>query len=56
MVAIHWKTVYRNDTKGMFLDAMDFHNDKYGIVIGDPIAGKIFLAETKDAGEYLEEF
>jgi photosystem II stability/assembly factor-like uncharacterized protein len=30
-----WTLVYKNDTKGMFLDAMDFANEKEGIVIGD---------------------
>lgn len=37
-----WKVVYENHTKGMFLDAMDFHDAKNGIVIGDPIE-KFFL-------------
>jgi photosystem II stability/assembly factor-like uncharacterized protein len=46
-----WKTVYENPAKGMFLDAMDFSNDEEGIVVGDPIDGKIFLAETKDGGD-----
>ncbi|MEJ7610588.1 MAG: oxidoreductase [Ferruginibacter sp.] len=45
-----WNTVYENHTKGMFLDAMDFYGNKYGIVIGDPIAGKFFLAETRNGG------
>lgn len=45
-----WQTVYENHTQGMFLDAMDFLGDKYGIVIGDPIAGKFFLAETRNGG------
>ncbi len=46
-----WTVVYKNKTKGMFLDAMDFVGDEYGIVIGDPIAGKIFIAETFNAGD-----
>ena len=45
-----WKTVYTNTDKGMFLDAMDFKG-KYGVVIGDPINGKFFVAKTKDGGE-----
>ncbi len=45
-----WKVVYENKTKGMFLDAMDFANEQYGIVIGDPINNKPFLAETNDGG------
>ena len=46
-----WKVVYENKTKGMFLDAMDFSGEQYGIVIGDPIAGKIFIAETFNNGD-----
>lgn len=47
----NWKTVYQNNTSGMFLDAMDFSNHRNGIVVGDPIHGKIFLATTKNEGE-----
>ncbi len=36
-----WKEVFHDDTKGMFLDAMD-----KGFVIGDPINGKMFLASS----------
>jgi photosystem II stability/assembly factor-like uncharacterized protein len=47
-----WKTVFTDTTKGMFLDAMDFSKgDKNGIVVGDPMNGKLFLANTKDGGE-----
>src|SRR5215216_2466263 len=42
----NWKIVYENKTKGMFLDAMEFWNEQAGIVIGDPIDGKIFVART----------
>jgi photosystem II stability/assembly factor-like uncharacterized protein len=40
-----WKVVYLDSTKGMFLDAMDFKNKKKGVVIGDPLNGKIFLCK-----------
>lgn len=46
----NWDVVYKNETKGMFLDAMDFMDHQYGIVVGDPINGKIFLATTNDGG------
>ena len=49
-----WRTVYSNFDKGMFLDAMDF-NGKNGIVIGDPIKDKFFIAETKNAGESWQD-
>ncbi|RYZ58080.1 MAG: oxidoreductase [Chitinophagaceae bacterium] len=45
-----WKVVYENKTKGMFLDGMEFWNSESGIVIGDPIDGKLFIARTFDGG------
>ncbi len=45
-----WKIVYENKTKGMFLDAMEFWNINSGIVVGDPINNKIFIARTFDGG------
>src|SRR6476469_5942863 len=32
-----WKKVFEDTTKGMFLDAMDFAEDRFGTVVGDPI-------------------
>ena len=49
-----WKVVYANADKGMFLDAMDF-SGKNGIVIGDPIMGKFFIAKTNDAGDTWQD-
>ncbi len=51
----NWKIVYRNDTKGMFLDAMDFSNQKEGVVVGDPINGKFFIAKTNDSGNLWKQ-
>jgi len=45
-----WKLVYENKTKGMFLDAMEFWNEQSGIVIGDPINVKFFIARTFNGG------
>jgi photosystem II stability/assembly factor-like uncharacterized protein len=50
-----WKIVYESRAKGMFLDAMEFWNDKAGIVIGDPIDGKFFVARTFDGGQSWQE-
>jgi photosystem II stability/assembly factor-like uncharacterized protein len=50
-----WRVVYENKTKGMFLDAMDFANNQRGIVVGDPINGKIFIALTNNSGNTWEE-
>jgi Photosynthesis system II assembly factor YCF48 len=48
---ITWKKVFEDKRPGMFLDAMEFWNINSGIVIGDPIDGKIFVARTFDGGE-----
>lgn len=48
----NWKIVFTDSTKGMFLDAMDFSDEKNGIVVGDPVNGKFFLAVTEDGGEH----
>jgi hypothetical protein len=50
-----WKVVYENKTKGMFLDAMEFWNVDAGIVIGDPLNGKFFIARTFDGGATWKE-
>lgn len=46
-----WKTVFKDHTPGMFLDAMEFWNEQSGIVIGDPINGRMFIARTFDGAE-----
>ncbi len=50
-----WKIVFEDTTKGMFLDAMDFENDQSGIVIGDPIDGRLFIARTTNGGNSWEK-
>jgi len=51
-----WKEVFKDTTKGMFLDAMDFRNTKHGVVIGDPLKNRPFLAYTEDGGEHWLTF
>jgi photosystem II stability/assembly factor-like uncharacterized protein len=51
----NWKVVYENKTKGMFLDAMEFWNINAGIVVGDPINGRLFIARTFDGGNTWKE-
>jgi photosystem II stability/assembly factor-like uncharacterized protein len=51
-----WKTVFNDTTKGMFLDALHFHNKNYGIVVGDPINDEVFLGITKDGGNSWQRF
>lgn len=45
-----WKKVFEDQRPGMFLDAMDFSGNN-GVVIGDPINGKTFMAVSKDKGD-----
>lgn len=48
---LNWNVVYENKTQGMFLDALDFFDDQKGMVIGDPINGEVFLAQTHNGGD-----
>jgi hypothetical protein len=52
---MNWKIVYSDTTKEMFLDAMDFLPNGTGIVVGDPIEGKMYIATTKDFGSNWEK-
>ncbi|MFM1962644.1 MAG: hypothetical protein RLZZ172_1489 [Bacteroidota bacterium] len=45
-----WSIVLEDKRPGMFLDAMSFHG-KSGLVVGDPIMGRAFLAKTSNAGD-----
>ena len=46
----NWQVVFKDTTKGMFLDAMEFWNEQAGIVIGDPLKGRFYVARTFDGG------
>ncbi|MEO6916787.1 MAG: oxidoreductase [Chitinophagaceae bacterium] len=50
-----WKLIYENNSPGMFLDAMEFWNPQSGIVLGDPINGRFFIARTFDEGATWKE-
>ena len=45
-----WRKVFEDQRPGMFLDAMDFSGNN-GVVIGDPINGKTFMAVSSDKGD-----
>ena len=45
-----WQVMFKDTTKGMFLDAMEFWNEQSGIVIGDPINGRFYIGRTFDGG------
>lgn len=44
----NWKIVYENSDTAMFLDAISFFDHEHGVVVGDPISGKLFIAQTSD--------
>jgi photosystem II stability/assembly factor-like uncharacterized protein len=46
-----WKTVYQNNEPDIFLDGMDFWNNKDGIIFGDAINGLMQILTTNNAGE-----
>ncbi|MES2560105.1 MAG: YCF48-related protein [Bacteroidota bacterium] len=50
-----WKEVYKNMDTAYFLDAMDFWDEKRGMLVGDPIKGHFILLQTKDGGETWKE-
>jgi len=50
-----WKVVFEDQRKGMFLDAMEFWNEQSGIVIGDPVNGKFFIARTFTGGNNWQD-
>lgn len=56
-----WKKVFERTQEGMFLDAMDFKNEKEGICIGDPLSmgqtnqKRFYIIRTFDGGETWKE-
>jgi photosystem II stability/assembly factor-like uncharacterized protein len=50
-----WKVVFTDSTKGMFLDAMDFYDNKHGVVVGDPVDSKFYIAKTINGGNTWNE-
>lgn len=51
----NWKKVYENGQPGMFLNAMVFRDRENGMVLGDPIGGRFFLAASSDGGASWRE-
>lgn len=49
-VGLNWELVYENDRPEIFMDGMDFFDDKNGMAYGDPIDGKFVILKTEDAG------
>ncbi|HZY36386.1 MAG TPA: YCF48-related protein [Mucilaginibacter sp.] len=53
---VNWQVKYKNTDTAYFFDAMDFANQKHGLVLGDPVNGKFVLMETIDGGETWKPF
>jgi photosystem II stability/assembly factor-like uncharacterized protein len=45
-----WTTVFTTDQAGVFFDALSFWDRQHGIVMSDPVDGKLFLLVTDDGG------
>ncbi|HNX66319.1 MAG TPA: YCF48-related protein [Bacteroidales bacterium] len=46
-----WKKVFYVADTLAFFDGMDFWNEKEGIIYGDPLNGRLYLASTTDGGK-----
>jgi photosystem II stability/assembly factor-like uncharacterized protein len=45
-----WTLTYQSPDTSMFLDAITFRNDREGMTLGDPMAGRFVLLVTRDGG------
>lgn len=46
-----WKEVFKSNDTTIFLDALDFWNAKEGVCLGDFVAGRPYMLQTKDGGQ-----
>ena len=46
-----WRRCFTDTMHAAFFDAMEFWNLKAGILIGDPVDGRIYIARTFDGGK-----
>lgn len=51
----NWKEVYRNESQGVFFDAMDFWDSQRGMAFSDAPAEHLLILVTKDGGETWTE-
>lgn len=52
---ITWDEVFRKNDSAYFLDAIDFWDEKRGLILADPIDGAFVLLETNDGGATWKE-
>jgi hypothetical protein len=48
----HWILLYTNPDKDGFWDAVEFANERQGIILGDPVRGSLTLLRTSDGGQH----
>lgn len=51
-----WKLVFTNPDKDGFWDAIQFSDRAFGVLIGDPVRGKIYARLTADGGRSWKKF
>lgn len=47
----NWREVYRNESEGIFFDAMDFWDDQRGMAFSDAIGQSLTIIETVNGGK-----
>lgn len=52
---ISWKQTWHSEDSSIFLDAISFWDQNNGLVMGDPIDGKLFILKTKNGGNSWEK-
>jgi photosystem II stability/assembly factor-like uncharacterized protein len=50
-----WTNTYKNTDPAIFLDGMDFWDEKNGMIFGDPIQNKLQLLKTSNGGLNWED-
>lgn len=45
-----WTLVYNSNQPGVFFDALAFRDERHGVALSDPIAGRFFMPTTNDGG------
>lgn len=50
-----WMLEYQASDTSVFLDAIDFWDDRNGMALGDPMDGRFFLLVTRDGGDTWHE-
>jgi photosystem II stability/assembly factor-like uncharacterized protein len=47
-----WEVVYRDLSKGAFLDGMAFFDSRHGLTMGDQMNGRLLVLSTSDGGQH----